>query len=213
MIIKKALHSIVILFLLSLLAIPSMAHNLWIETSPTGKVGQTQKVYVYLGEYAYGVRENVSEHLEMLGGDVAVWLIKPNGDKVALDTEIGENRFVAEFTPQNEGHYQLVLNVTNAPVVDWREYNLGTLKTNFFGTATVQVCSPATANLPSQSVASVNKLVIQPTNATDFERNSPLQFQLTYNGKPLAEQEVVIGYKGKWFKTLYTNGEGQLSLT
>lgn len=213
MLIKKAFQSTVILFLLSLFAIPLSAHNLWIETSPTGKIGQLQKVYIYLGEYSYGVRENVSEHLEMLGGGVSVWLIKPNGEAVELETEIGKNRFVAEFTPKKQGHYQLALNVTKAPVVDWRAYNLDILKTNFFGTATVRVGSPAGTNLPDQAVASANKLVVQPVSATTFERKSPIQFQATFNGKPLAEHAIKVGYKGQWFKTLYTDKQGQATLS
>lgn len=210
---QKGFKLIALLSIFTLFTLPASAHNLWIETSSMGEVGQAQKVYVYLGEYSYGVREDVSEHLEMLGGGITLWLIKPGGEVVELDTKIGKNRFVASFTPEKEGHYQLALSVTNAPVVDWRQWNLGILKTNYFGTATVRVGSPAGTELPLNAVASTNELVVQPVEATSFEREMPIQFQLTFNGEPLAEQEVKVGYKGQWFKTLYTNKQGQVTLS
>ncbi|MCW9707548.1 DUF4198 domain-containing protein [Fodinibius salsisoli] len=210
----KILKSAAALFLLSLFSLPALGHNLWIETSTNGEVGQSQKAYIYLGEYAYGVREDVStqEHQEMLG-EVSLWLIKPNGEKVELETAIDGNRFVAEFTPEEQGHYRLALNVTKAPVVDWTEYNLGVLKTNFFGSALVSVGSSEDGPLPLESIAEANQLVIQPVEAVSFERKSPIQFKVTYKGEPLAEQEVNVGYKDQWFKTLYTDEEGIVTVS
>src|SRR5699024_3893289 len=106
-------------FLLTLLSLPAMAHNLSIEPAPTGKVGQSQAVHVYLGEYAYGVRENIQEHSKEVG-PITLSLIKPNGEVIELKTTINGNHFTAEFTPEEQGHYQLALSVTKAPVVDWR---------------------------------------------------------------------------------------------
>ena len=194
-------------FLLTLFSVPAMAHNLWIETDPTGKVGQSQTVHVYLGEYAYGVRENIQEHTKEVG-PVTLSLIKPNGETVELRTTINGNRFTAEFTPKQKGSYQLALNVLKAPVVDWTEYDLGILKTNFFSSATVRVGSTAGSNLPLKSTDTNNQLIVQPTKAVSFERQSPLQFKVTYKGKPLADQEVKVGYEDRWFKTLYTDEEG-----
>jgi hypothetical protein len=210
----KILKSITAFFLLSLFSLPVSAHNLWVETSTNGDIGQAQKAYIYLGEYAYGVREDVStqEHQEMLG-EVSLWLIKPNGEKIELETTIDGNRFVAEFTPEEEGYYQLALNVTNAPVVDWTDYNMGVLKTNFFGTATVTVGASDDSSLTVDPVAEANQLVVQPTEASTFERNAPIQFKVTYKGEPLAEHEVNVGYKDQWFKTLYTDEEGIITVS
>lgn len=211
---KQLSQIAVVLFALTLITFPASAHNLWIETSPTAEIGQSQEAYVYLGEYAYGIREDVStqEHQEMLG-EITLFLIKPNGEVEELETTIGANRFVAEFTPEQEGHYRLALNVTNAPVVDWREYNLGILKTNFFASATVSVGSPDPTELPVEPLTTTNELVVQPTEAASFERQSPIQFQVIFNGEPLAEQEVTVGYKDQWFKRLYTDEEGRVSLS
>src|SRR5699024_5149755 len=199
-------------FLLTLLSVPAMAHNLWIETAPTGKVGQSQAVHVYLGEYAYGVRENIQEHSKEVG-PITLSLIKPNGEVIELKTTINGNHFTAEFTPEEQGHYQLALSVTKAPVVDWREYNLGILKTNFFGSATVRVGNPDGANSSIKASTSGKELVIQPVQSTSLKRQSPIQFKVTYKGKPLAEQEVKVGYKDQWFKTLYTDDEGLITVS
>lgn len=208
----KIYKSAVSLLLLSLFSFPALSHNLWIETNPHGEVGKAQKAYIYLGEYAYGVRENVKEHQEMLG-EVTLWLVKPNGESVELQTAMDGNRFVAEFTPKERGHYRLALNVTNAPVVDWTEYNLGILKTNFFGSALVSVGSPPDGNLPLEPVAEANQLVVEPVEEASFERQSPIRFKVIYKGEPLAEQEVKIGYKDQWFKTLYTNEDGIITVS
>lgn len=210
----KILKSAAALFLLSLFSLPALGHNLWIETSPNGEIGQSQKAYIYLGEYAYGVREDVSkqEHQEMLG-QVSLWLIKPNGERVELKTVVDNNRFVAEFTPEKKGHYQLALNITRAPVVDWTDYNLGVLKTNFFGSAIVKVGSSDSSSLTVDPVAEANQLVVQPTQTVSFERQSPIQFKVTYKGEPLAEQEVKVGYKDQWFKTLYTDEQGIVTVS
>ncbi|SHE60778.1 Uncharacterized conserved protein, contains GH25 family domain [Fodinibius roseus] len=211
---KQLSQIAILLFALTLFTLPASAHNLWIETSPNAEVGQVQEAYIYLGEYAYGVREDVStqDHQEMLG-EISVFLIKPNGEVEELETTIGTNRFVAEFTPEQQGHYRLALNVTNAPVVDWREYDLGILKTNFFALATVSVGSPGQTELSAEPLAETNELIIQSTKTTSFQRQSPVRFQVMFNGKPLAEQEVNVGYKDQWFKTLYTDEEGRISVS
>lgn len=210
---KKISKSAAAFFLLALISSSVYAHNLWIETSPTAQVGQAQKVYVYLGEYSYGVRENISKHLDMLGGGISLWLIHPNGETVELETSIDGNRFSTEFTPKEKGNYQLALKVTKAPVVDWREYNLGILKTNFFGTATVRVGSTNNSALPLRSTTNTNQLVVQPVEAVSFARKSPIRFKVIYKGEPLAEQEVKVGYKDQWFKTLYTDDEGLITVS
>lgn len=211
---KNLSQIIIAVFSFTLFTLPVSAHNLWIETSPVGEIGQLQEAYVYLGEYAYGIREDVStqEHQEMLG-EITLFLIKPNGEVEELETTIGTNRFVAEFTPEQQGHYRLALNVTKAPVVDWREYDLGILKTNFFGSAIVRVGSPGHTELPPEPLAAANELVVQPTEAVSFERQSPIQFQISFNGESLSEQEVHVGYKDQWFKTLYTDEQGRISLS
>lgn len=211
---KKLFQSSIILLVFTLFTLPVSAHNLWIETNPTAEIGQVQEAYIYLGEYAYGVREDVStqEHQEMLG-EISVFLIKPNGEVEELETTIGSNRFVAEFTPNQPGHYRLALSVTNAPVVDWREYDLGILKTNFFASATVSVGPPSQTELPVEPLTETNELIIQPTKTTSFERQSSIRFQVMFNGEPLAEQEVTLGYKDQWFKTLYTDEKGRLNLS
>lgn len=202
----------VVLFLFTLISLPASAHNLWIETSPDGKIGQSQEAYVYLGEYAHGIREKIEEHRDEVG-DISLWLIKPNGETVELETTIEPNRFVAEFTPEQPGHYRLALNATKAPVVDWREYDLGILKTNFFSTASVSVESTDNTELPPEPLAATNDLIVQPTEAVSFDRQSPIQFQVVFNGEPLAEQEVNVGYKDQWFKTLYTDEEGRIEIS
>ena len=199
-------------FLLTLFAVPAMAHNLWIETAPTGKVGESQTVHVYLGEYAYGVRENIQEHRKEVG-PITLSLIKPSGEVVELKTTIDGNRFTATFTPEQKGNYQLALRVLKAPVVDWTEYDLGVLKTNFFGSATVRVGSTDDSSLPLESTDANNQLVVQPAKAISFDRQSPLPFKVTYKGKPLAEHEVKVGYKDQWFKTLYTDDKGLITVS
>lgn len=209
---KKVFKTVSLLLLVVLFSQTLSAHNLWIETSPTGEVGKSQEVSVYLGEYAYGIRDNIAEHQEMVG-EISLWLIKPNGEIFELENSIDGSRFVAEFTPEGTGRYQIALNVTKAPVVDWREYNLGILKTNFFSTSIVRVGESEGSELASNPVSGKNQLVVTPVKAVSSHRERPIQFKVTFNGEPLAEQEVVVGYRDQWFKTLYTDDRGQISLS
>ena len=209
---KKIFAPVPLLLFILLFSQPLYAHNLWIETNPTGQVGESQEVSIYLGEYAYGVRDNIEENQEMIG-QILVWLIHPNGETSELESSIDGNRFLTEFTPEESGSYQIALTVNEAPVVDWRDYDLGILKTNFFSTATIQVGTTENSKLVSAPVSGKNQLVVTPVDAISFDRETPIEFEVTFNGKPLAEQEVVIGYQDKWFKSLYTDEAGKINLS
>ncbi|NGP87702.1 DUF4198 domain-containing protein [Fodinibius halophilus] len=198
--------------LFSLFTLQVSAHNLWIETAPTANIGEHHRVSIYMGEYSYGVRENIKEHRKEIG-PITLYLIEPDGTVAELETTIDGNRFVARFTPKTKGTYRLALNVTKAPVVDWREYDLGILKTNFFSSAVVEVAAPKDHKTSMNPVSDLNELLITPTTTAPFERNTPVTFQLTFQGKPLPEQEIKVGYKDKWFKTLYTDEQGQLTVS
>ena len=52
--------SIITLLFLFFIASQSFAHYLWIETNATGKIGQTQEIKIFYGEYTYGVIEKVN---------------------------------------------------------------------------------------------------------------------------------------------------------
>lgn len=212
MILRRALPSVLVFFVTLLLVSPALGHNLWVETRPAGAVGQAHEVYVYFGEYPYGMREDIEDHRDEIG-EIDLQLILPNGETRALETSIEGNRFEATFTPGEQGHYRVLLSATQAPVVDWREYDLGILKTHFFGTAAVNVANADAANAAFESVNAKSDLSIQPTHEEFSERQAPVVFQVTFKGELLAEHEVTVGYKDQWYKTLYTDEEGQVRLS
>lgn len=198
--------------ILLLLSNPLRAHNIWIEVKPSGELNQTQKIVVHYGEYSYGHYEKTNDGFKEVE-DFRLWLIRPDGSKKELILEKKTKSYVSEFIPQSPGLYSIILKSNKAEVVDWREYDLGILKPNFYATAATVIGSNKAQKIENhnQELENINPLVIHSMNKVEnslLDTGDELMLRVSYKGKPLKEHELVVGISDQWTKTVYTNNKG-----
>jgi len=207
-----------VLFLLASI-LPLHAHNMWIELNVHGEINQPQKVVVHYGEYSYGYYESTNEGFKEVQ-DFSLWLITPDGNKKNLNLQRKQKSYQAEFIPNKKGRYSVILRSVQAEVVDWREYDLGIVKPNFYATATTIVGNSTSPvgnnNAVEQQLEEINPLVIYPVgygkgNSYPINNEGQISLKISYEGEPLAEHEVVIGISGQWTKSVYTDVNGVAS--
>ncbi|WP_299780200.1 DUF4198 domain-containing protein [uncultured Formosa sp.] len=194
---------ILTLALLICVATPSFAHYLWIETSPEGKVGETQEVHVFYGEYTYNVIEQVSGEAFPKVKDFTLWVIDTNGKKTQLQVTAKTDRYVASFTPSANGTYTIVLDNNKIDVIDYTAYDFGIFKTHYNASAIVQVGNTAT-NTKNSSETGIS--VIEVANNAE-----EVKLQVLFKGKPLKDQEADIYVADNWSKKRTTDSEGYIT--
>lgn len=65
--------SIVLSFFLFFFSFTQLsAHTIWIDTNPTGTIGNAQQVQVYYGEYSYNYYEKVDGNFQDVA-DFTIW--------------------------------------------------------------------------------------------------------------------------------------------
>ncbi|MEL7833758.1 DUF4198 domain-containing protein [Fodinibius sp. Rm-B-1B1-1] len=200
------MKKLTILFLLVFGIINQLsAHNLWLETDATGTIGKTQQVHVYYGEYTYNYYEKVDENFKDVD-DFDLWLVAPNGDKTKLEPVAGNQRYTAEFTPDQNGSYTIILESTRNNVVDWREYDLGILKPNFYASTSIAIGNPGKTEA---TISNQPKLFIKDNSSGGYQAENQVNLTVLFNGKPVAKQEVIVTIADQWTKTVTTNENGK----
>mgnify|MGYP006432739495 CR=1 FL=1 len=201
--------------ILLLLSNPLRAHNIWIEVKSSGELNQSQKIVVHYGEYSYNYYETTDDGFKEVE-NFKLWLIRPDGSKKELALEKKPKSYVAEFVPQNPGLYSIILKSDKTEVVDWRDYNLGILKPNFYASATTIISGDKAQKIvhDEKALEKVNPLVIKPVfeaenSLLDDENNITLR--VSYNGEPLTEHELVVGISDQWTKTVHTDEKGRVN--
>ncbi|MGY5356146.1 DUF4198 domain-containing protein [Wenyingzhuangia sp. IMCC45467] len=178
----------------------SFAHYMWIETSPNGKVGKSQEVKVYFGEYTYGEIEETNGDAFKKVQNFTLWVVDANGNKTALKVNPKKDFYVAEFTPANKGTYSVILDNNNIDVIDYTQYNFGIFKTHYHSVAKVQVGKKdndtATVNADGITVKDVS------------EKENTIKLQVLFKDKALAKNEVKVYVADLWTKTLTTDENG-----
>ena len=195
--------SIITLLFLFFVASQSFAHYLWIETNATGKIGETQEIKVYFGEYTYGVIEKVNGEAFPKVKDFTLWVVDANGTKTQLKVTPTENYYVTSFTPKSEGTYTVVLNNNKIDVIDYTQYDFGIFKTHYNSSAKIQVGKKTSETIAKNDAG----ITIKDLSKTDDE----IKLQVLYKGKPLEKNEVKIYMADLWSKTLSTNENGTIS--
>ncbi|RFS26959.1 hypothetical protein DVR12_04030 [Chitinophaga silvatica] len=188
-----------VLFCFSMQAL--FAHALWIETITTGKIGQTQEVKVYLGEYADGQRDS-TQHWFSNMKDFTLYLIAPDGKKEALQCTANGNHFKATFTPTVAGTYTLSVDHTVQEVYGGskiRYYALGLVKVN--GSA------EGLAQLPQRTdftlLAQENK---------KFKVNQPTNVKFLYKQEKTPEAaELTVQSPAGWAKKFKADEQGAVT--
>lgn len=177
------------------------AHALWIETAWSGKVGQSQEVKVYYGEYAENEREETAKWYSDVK-DFTLWLTAPGKEKIKLTTTPGDNFYVASFTPEANGQY--VLTVSH----EAKELG-GTTKYEFIATAIVTVGKPGAVNHAAIPVS----LNVHTAEGKIYKTNAAVQIKAVANGKALAKTAVSIFSPEGWSKVVTTDENGSATFS
>ena len=199
---RKIVATLVLTFLA---ATPSFAHYMWLETNRTGNLNQEQEVRVYYGEYTYGVIEKVNGENFPAVSNFQLWLIQPDGEKIALKTSAEEDYYVGYFTPSSNGTYTVSLNNTEIDVLDYTQWDFGIFKPQYHSTAKVQVGDDT-----SDTFDSNGKGIVIRELAND---NDSISLQVLYKGAPLSKHEFKIYVADLWSKTLETDENGTVHLS
>ena len=171
------------------------AHALWIETSPSGKIGQQQTVRIFYGEYASNERDGIDKWYSDVK-DCSLWLIGPDQKKTRLSfKEAGGNSFEATFAPDQNGAY--VLEVSH----EAKEL-AGTTKYHFLATASVAVGKIA-ASAKSNNVLNLS-MAGQPT----FKVNTTIQLKAIINDSVAKGKTVSVFSPSGWSKEVPVSEKG-----
>lgn len=190
--------------MLALCLITSMnnafSHALWIEANSNGKIGQTQDVKVYYGEFV----NNEREPLDKWYSDVRnfeLYLTSPGKEKVKLETIAGENFYKASFTPQQDGVYYLTIVHTAKDLG-------GTTKYEFSSLASVFVGENNAINL----TAIDHRLKVSTAHVKHFKVNEDVKISATLNGQALKNKAISVFSPTGWAKEYITDENGNISI-
>ncbi|MCR6641600.1 MAG: DUF4198 domain-containing protein [Sporocytophaga sp.] len=180
------------LFSLFLLNIGN-AHNIWIETNNTGKLGKEHSVKIYLGGYGENERDSVSKWFSNTR-DVVISLTKPDGTKENLTTKAAGNYLEALFTPAKDGYYTISVSHEVADVY-------GSAKIQYYAASQVKV---------GASVEGINNVVTATDMPVQLITTNPVvkkgvSLKVMYKGKNLNKSSVSVASPSGWVKGFETN--------
>lgn len=196
------MKKLIALSILLLTTANSFAHYLWIETEVTGTIGEEQVVKVHLGEYTYGVVEEVESEAFKGVNKFTLWAVSPSGEKIALETTAQKDHYKAVFTPKENGTYTLLLNNDEIDVIDYTQYDFGIFKTHYHAVANVTVGGKQN----DTATQNENGITVKRVVSNDDQ----VKLQLLFKGEPLAKSEVKLFVKDLWSKTLETDENGYI---
>jgi uncharacterized GH25 family protein len=174
------------------------AHSLWIETAAKGKIGQSQAVKLYFGEFAQDERDELSKWRSDLPS-LTLWLISPDGQKTQLTTKQGVNMVESDFTPQKNGVYTLLVSHK------LKDLSGGTGLLEFAASTNVNV---GTTAAPEADI-NTNDVKALPVSATKV--NAALKIKVWVKGAHKAGGTVLVFSPNKWAQELTTSEDGTVS--
>lgn len=193
----KIIFSTILVLLFAGLNIVS-AHNLWIETAATGKVGKEQVAKVYLGGYGENERDSTANWFGNTR-EFVLWITDPSGEKKQLTTKAAGNCFEAVFTPGKEGVYTISLMLELSEVYNKKKYAYH---------AATQV-SVGASTLGQNNLLSATDLSAQIANTKVAGKNALVKVQ--YKGKSLGQTGVAVASPATWVKSVETETDGSFS--
>jgi len=196
----KTLRSIFIMLLFSAIANELSAHAVWIETAAHGKIGQSQEVKVYFGEYGQDERDKVEKWYSDLK-DLTLWLVGPDGTKTQLPTTIGENVSQASFTPQKDGIYSLQISHKSKDLHEGTQYEFLASSHVFVGKTTNQI-DPASSN---------HELQVFPLEGTAWKTGAAVKVQVLHQKNAKSGSTVQVFSPSGWSRELTTAEDGTIS--
>lgn len=190
---------LLLLVLLSLSFTGAFAHAYWIQAQPVGKKGQAHQVEIFFAEPA-DKRESLDSKEMANVKNFTVWLLAPGKEKVKLQIAAASDHYTANFTPDTDGEYLIVLQNDQVDVLDFP--SMGPFKAEFYASAKVQV-----GGFKAQQIIT----------ATDFKFNvlakstaahQPVYLSLTGN-VDLSKVEISIFNQAGWKLDLKPGADGQ----
>ena len=176
------------------------AHSLWIETAATGKAGQAQNVKLFFGEYGQQERDELDKwHSDLK--ELTLWLTGPDGHKEKLTISQGANYCEANFTPEQDGVYTLLVN---HKIKDMS----GTSQLEFLASTNVVVGKPVKSIDPATNT---NELKVLPV--TPAKLNAPVKVKVWLKGEAKAGLSVLLFSPINWGQELTTDADGTVSFT
>jgi len=183
------------------------AHALWLETSSVGVKGRAQQVKVYYGEYAEGLHEKVAGNFSGEMQQFSLWLVAPDNSKTQLTCTSDTDCFTAQFIPDQEGIYTLVLENKSMKIVDTKG-NLGLLKPFFYGVTAVKIGRPGQKET-ADALNSGGIFIVKKDHA-DWKTGTPLSLAVLNQGKPLDNVSVTIFSPEGWIKEVPVDQKGEM---
>ncbi|MAZ26601.1 MAG: ferredoxin [Cytophagaceae bacterium] len=195
----------ILLLAFLLVCLSAKAHYMWLEVPTSARVNTQQTVKVFMGEYTYGVIEEVAGETFQSAKKFTLWAVSPAGKKSRLSIEQKENHFTAAFTPKEEGTYTFFLNNNEIDVIDYTQYDFGIFKTHYHAVAQMNVGDKVGATtIHNPEGITVKSL------STDANK---IKLQVFYKGEPLANHETKTYISDQWAKESWTNEEGIIETT
>lgn len=172
----------------------SFAHNIWIETSGKGKIGQEHSAKIFLGGYGENERDSTS-HWFSNTADVVIWLTAPNGTRNQLTKTAAGNCFTVSFTPSEEGIYTFSLKHEVAEIY-------GTTKYVYYAAAKVQVGTVSTL----KEWASFSDFAVQ-----TIVKGKEVKVKALYKNQLAASATAAVGSPSGWNRQIeLKGGEGNI---
>lgn len=185
------------LMMLGVFGITSVfAHAIWMETAATGQKGVSQEVRIFFGEFA---TEDISPADKWFSdlNQFKLFLHTPDNKQIELKTTVDGTGYKADFTPELDGVYQLVIRKIA------KEVSYGYLL-DYTSTAVVRV--GAANNLPTSPAV----LAVHP-KASTYAVNQPIDFTALIDSTLKGDREIVIISPNSWTKKLYPDESSKTS--
>lgn len=181
---KNSTTSLLVLVLL-FASFQSFAHNIWIETSGKGKIGQEHMAKIFLGGYGENERDSTQNWFSNTA-EAVIWLTAPDGTQKELTKTSAGNGFKTSFTPTQDGVYTLSVKHDVAEVY-------GTTKYIYYAAAKVQVGTAVAA----KDWATFSDFAIQ-----THVKAKELKVKALYKNQVAADVSLAVGAPSGWMKHL-----------
>jgi len=202
---KSILKFSVVIFY-TLLTNNVFAHYMWIEASPTLKLGQEQTVKIFYGEFENKLLEESGKRLDEVAG-LEAWMIDPSGKKESMRLEQQQNHYVTKVIPTLKGKYEVLVVNTVRSVVDWTAYDLGIIKPTYYSCFVFNVGEKDHA---APSIRNDLALMIV-TEAIKFSMDKEVKLNAFYKGKEIKKAKLMVYAPNGWMKELERNEKGVYS--
>lgn len=172
------------------------AHYLWMENQADSS--PLTQARIYYGEFEESLREKTGGRLDEVGR-IEAWMVTPEGNK-----EISVRKEASYFgmsLPEASGVRMLQLQELSRPVQDWRAYDIGIVKPNFYAGALA--FAPDADILDISAPANKTALGIYPVSLAD-----EVVFKVFFKDAPLPNAKFNVHAPNGWSKEYKTDESG-----